>query len=153
GLIVFKKVQDLKGKHPEQEIKHNIGKRGFHPREWQNVMGWAEPGKKAVFFHNGGQSETRIGTYWYQGSRDGAGWGMPVAEAFLLRPYCGDAEKLAATVTALLQDREVVVPCLQDGPKDQFHQRKGKLQRLRASLKLLDYNPKRDFVAFGGDGA
>ena len=41
GLIIFKKLQDLKGKHPEAEIKHNIGKRGFHPREWQNIMAWA----------------------------------------------------------------------------------------------------------------
>src|SRR5262245_52684427 len=54
GLIVFKKVEDLKGKHPQDEIKHNIGKRGFHPREWQNVMNWAAEGKLAVFFHNGG---------------------------------------------------------------------------------------------------
>src|SRR5436309_1460391 len=46
GLIIFKKVQDLKGKHPEGEIKHNIGKNGFHPREWQNVMAWAGVGKK-----------------------------------------------------------------------------------------------------------
>ena len=30
--------------------------------------------------------------------------------------------------------------------------RKGKLQRLKASLKRLDYNAKRDFVAFGADG-
>ena len=152
GLIVFKKVKDLKGKHPEQEIKHNIGKRGFHPREWQNIMAWAEPGKKAVFFNNGGQSETCIGTYWYQCYREGAWWGMTHAEPFLMRTYFGDAEKLAGHLTAMLQGREVIVPCLQDGPKDQLHQRKGKVQRLRASLKRQDYNPRRDFVAFGGDG-
>jgi hypothetical protein len=152
GLIFFKPLQDLKGKHNEQEIKHNIGKRGFHPREWQNVMAWAEPGKKAVFFHNGGQSETCIGTYWYQCGREGAWWAMTHAEPFLMRTYYGDADKLAAHVTALLQGREVVVPCLQDGPKDHLHLRKGKVQRLKASLRLQDYNPRRDFVAFGGDG-
>src|SRR5688572_4142706 len=58
NLIVFKKLKDLKGRHPEALIKHNIGKKGFHPREWQNVMAWAEPGKKAVFFYNGNASET-----------------------------------------------------------------------------------------------
>jgi hypothetical protein len=152
GLIIFKKVKDLKGTHNEQEIKHNIGKRGFHPREWQNVMAWAAEGKKAVFFHNGGQSETCIGTYWYQCSREGAWWGMTHAEPFLMRTYYGDVEKLAAHVTAILQGREVIVPCLQDGPKDMLHQRKGKVQRLKASLRLQDYNPRRDFVAFGGDG-
>ena len=152
GLIVFKKVKDLKGQHNEQEIKHNIGKRGFHPREWQNVMAWAAPGKKAIFFHNGGQSETCIGTYWYQCSREGAWWGMTHAEPFLLRTYCGDAEKLGSYVTAMLQGREVIVPCMQDGPKDLLHQRKAKLHRLKASLKLQDYNARRDFVALGGDG-
>src|SRR4051794_28965687 len=31
NLIVYKKLQDIKGKHPKDEIKHNIGTRGFHP--------------------------------------------------------------------------------------------------------------------------
>jgi len=152
GLIIYKKVKDLKGTHPEQEIKHNIGKRGFHPREWQNVMAWAEEGKKAVFFHNGGASETCIGTYWYQCYKEGAWWGMSHAEPFMLRTFYGDPEKLAAAVTAIVQGREVIVTCLQDGAKDLFHQRKGKVQRMKASLKLQDYNPRRDFIAFGGDG-
>ena len=38
NLIIYKKVQDLKGKHPGDTIKHMIGQGGFHPREWQNVM-------------------------------------------------------------------------------------------------------------------
>lgn len=152
GLILFKKVQDLKGNHPEQDIKHNIGQRGFHPREWQNVMKWAEVGKRAVFFHNGGASETCIGTYWYQCYREGDWWGMSHAEPFLLRTYCGDPEKLAAHVEKIQKGQEVVVPCLVDGNKEQLHQRKGKLQRLRASLKRIEYDARRDFVAFGGDG-
>src|SRR5437879_2712936 len=67
NAIIFTKVRDIKGKHDKQpEIRHNIGKAGFEAREWQNVMNWAEVGKEAVFFHNGGQSETCIGLYWYQ---------------------------------------------------------------------------------------
>ena len=42
NLLVYKKVRDLKGKHPENEIKHNIGQRGKHEREWRTVMAWAE---------------------------------------------------------------------------------------------------------------
>ncbi len=152
GLIIYKKVKDLKGKHPEGEIKHNIGKRGFHPRESQTILSWAEVGKKAIFFHNGGQSETCIGTYWYQCYREGPWWGMTHAEPFMLRTFYGDAEKLAAGVTAILQGQQVVVTCLLDANREQLHFRKGKVQRLKASLKLLDYNPRRDFVAFGGDG-
>jgi hypothetical protein len=152
GLIIYKKVEDLKGKHPKDEIKHNIGQRGFHPREWQNVMAWAEVGKKAVFFHNGGASETCMGTYWYQCYVEGDWWGMSHAEPFLLRSYCGDPGKLAAAVKDMLANKEVIVPCMVDGNKDDLHLRKAKLQRLKASLKLQDYNPKRDFVAWGGDG-
>jgi hypothetical protein len=152
NLVIFKKVEDLKGKHPTAEIKHNIGQRGYHQREWQNIMAWAEAGKKAVFFHNGGASETCTGTYWYQCYPEGEWWGLSHAEPFLMRSYCGDAEKLAAAVKQMLAGKEVVVPCMVDGNKELMHNRKGKLQRLKASLKLQDYNPKRDFVAWGGDG-
>jgi len=152
NLIIFKKVKDLKGTHPTTEIKHNIGKGGFHPREWQNVMNWAEEGKKAIFFHNGGASETCIGTYWYQAYSQGEWWGLSHAEPFLLRTFYGNIDKLADAVTHIVAGREVIVTCLADGDKNQLHERKGKLQRLRASLKRIDYNAKRDFVAFGGDG-
>src|SRR5262249_48294947 len=85
NLIIFKKVEDIKGKHPDQQIKHNIGRNGFHPREWQNVMAWAEEGKRAVFFHNGGASETCTGSYWYQCYKQAEWWDMSHAEPFLLR--------------------------------------------------------------------
>ncbi len=155
GLIIYKKLQDLKGTHPTDTIKHNIGQRGFNPREWQNVMAWAEVGKKAVFFHNGGASETCIDTYWYQCYPEGEWWGMSHAEPFLLRTYFGDPEKLAAYVQKILNNQEVVVPCLADGDKNQLHLRKGKLQQMKASLQRGNYDAKRDFVAFGaidGDG-
>src|SRR5215207_1763526 len=61
NLLIFKKVADIKGKYAPAEVKHNIGKRGFHEREWKNIMQWAEPGKKAVFMFNGNASETCIG--------------------------------------------------------------------------------------------
>jgi hypothetical protein len=152
NLIIYKKLQDLKGQYPAAEIKHNIGQRGFHPREWQTIMTWAAEGKKAVFFSNGGASETCIGDYWYQCYQEGEWWGMTHAEPFLLRTYCGEVDKLSAAVTAILKGEEVVITCMADGNKELLHQRKGKLQRVKASLKRLDYNAKRDFVAFGGDG-
>jgi hypothetical protein len=152
GLIIYRKVEDLKGKHPQDEIKHNIGQRGFHPREWQNVMNWAQEGKLAVFCHNGGASETCIGTYWYQCYKEGDWWGMSHAEPFLLRTFCGDVEKLAKAMKDILQNQEVVVTAFMDGNKNELHLRKGKLIRMKASLKRLDWNHKRDFVGFGGDG-
>lgn len=151
GLVIYKKLADLKGKHQGDEIKHNIGKRGFHPREWQTIMDWAEVGKRAVFFHNGGASETCIGTYWYQCYREGEWWGMSHAEPFMLRTFCGDPEKLAQAVTAMLQGKEVIITCMADQNRDQLHHRKGKLHRLKASLRLNDYNARRDFVGWGGE--
>src|SRR5437868_8890779 len=38
-----------------------------------------------------------------------------------------------------------------DGNRDDLHLRRARVQRLRASLKLGDYNPKRDFVGWGGE--
>ncbi|KKK59755.1 hypothetical protein LCGC14_3031230, partial [marine sediment metagenome] len=38
NLIVYRKVRDIKGTHKGDVIQHNIGRGGFHPREWQNIM-------------------------------------------------------------------------------------------------------------------
>src|SRR6478752_6252281 len=60
NLILFRKVQDLKGTLAGDVAKHNIGRGGFHEREWKAIMDWAEPGKTAIFFNNCGASETCI---------------------------------------------------------------------------------------------
>lgn len=150
NVIVFRKVQDLKGKHPTEIIQHNIGRGGFNPREWQYPMEWAEPGKTAIFFHNGGASETCIGTYWYQAYGGGGNWGMSHGEPFLLRSFAGKPEKLASIVTEVNAGKEILVPCMVDGNKEDLHLRRARMQRLRVSLKLQDYNPKRDFAGWGG---
>src|SRR5262245_40346209 len=155
NAIIFTKVRDLKGVHKHQEIRHSIGTAGFEPREWQTVMKWAEVGKEAIFFHNGSQSETCIGNYWYQtyGNANDANawWGMSHAEPFLCRSFSGRIDKLAAAVTDLLAGKEVVVPCMIDGNKEDLKAGRAKIQRLKASLKLNDYNQKRDFVGWGGE--
>jgi FG-GAP-like repeat len=149
--ILYKKIRDVKGVHPTDVLVHNIAKAGFHPREWQTVMAWAEPGKMAMFFYNGGASETAIDTYWYQCYGGGRDWGMSHGEPFLLRSYAGKVEKLAMAVEEILANREVIVPAMQDGDKNLLHVRQAKVQRLRASLKLQDYNANRDFIGWGSE--
>jgi hypothetical protein len=149
NLILYKKVRDLKGTHPEDVVKHNIGQNGYHPREWQNIKAWAEPGKRAVFFHNGNASETCIGTYWYQCQHAGDWWNLTHAEPFLLRTSYGDVDRLAVAVTAVVAGKEVVISCLADGNKEDLHLRKGKVQRLKASLARQEYDARRDFVGWG----
>ncbi len=150
NLIIYRKVQDLKGTWPGDVVKHNIGRGGFHPREWQNIMEWAESGKTAVFFHNGQASETCIDKYWYQ-AYPGEWWAMSHAEPYLLRSYAGKPEKLAGLVTSILAGQEVVVPCMLDGNKEAIQLRTAKIQRMKASLKLVEYNAQRDFVGWGGE--
>jgi hypothetical protein len=65
--------------------------------------------------------------------------------------YSGKTARLADAVTAIVAGKEVVVPCMVDGNLANLQKRLAPRQRLRASLKLLDYNPKRDFVGPGGD--
>jgi hypothetical protein len=151
NLIIYEKAADLKGKHPQQTIKHNIGRGGLRPGEWQEIMNWAEVGKQAVFFHNGGASETFIGPTWYQAYPQGEWWGMSHGEPYLLRSYAGRVDRLPGIMADLMAGKEVVVPCMVDGDKEAIHRKTAKIQRLKASLKLNDYNPKRDFVGWGGE--
>ena len=151
NLILFRKVQDLKGTLPGEVVKHNIARAGFHEREWKAIMEWAEAGKTAVFFNNGGASETCIGNYWYQAYAGGEWWNMSHGEPYLLRSYAGTSDKLIGIVQSMLAGQEVVVPCMVDGDKMTLQLRTARIQRMKASLKLQDYNPQRDFAGWGGD--
>jgi len=151
NLILFRKVQDVKGKTTADVVRHNIGRGGFHEREWKSIMEWAEPGKTALFFNNGGASETCIHNYWYQAYAGGEWWNMSHGEPYMLRSFAGNPEKLASIVTAMLAGQEVIAPCMVDGDKMALQTRTAKIQRLRASLKIQDYNAQRDFVGYGGD--
>jgi hypothetical protein len=151
NLILYRKVKDLKGQHPTDVVRHNIGRNGFHEREWKYTMEWADVGKTAVFFHNGGAGECCTGTYWYQIYPGGEWWNMSHGEPFLLRSFCGNIDKLVAAVADIVAGKEVVVPCMVDGNKDDLHLRRAKLQRLRASLKRGNYDAKRDFAGWGGE--
>jgi hypothetical protein len=149
--IVYRKVRDIKGKHGQELIKHNMSQAGLRPNEWKQQMDWAEPGKTAVFFHNGGASETCIGTWWYQAYGGGEWWNHSHGEPFLLRSFAGNPDKLATLVDQMLAGQEVAAPCMVDGNREDLHNRRGKIQRLKASLKIQDYNPKRDFLGWGGE--
>ncbi len=158
NLIIYKKVEDLKGKHPADVIRHNIGKVKLqNDREWQVTMQWAEPGKIAVMFHNGGAAETCIGNYWYQTGNAGEWWNQVHGEPYLCRTYCGSIEKLIAAVKDVQNGKEVLVSCMQGSKENSEKERldlalgKGRMWRLKASMKLLDYDSKRDFAGWGGE--
>jgi hypothetical protein len=64
-VIIYRKVADLKGTYPAEQIKHAITD-GAHPREPRRILDWARPGKIAICFHNGKVAQTCIGSYWYE---------------------------------------------------------------------------------------
>lgn len=159
-VVVYRKVADLKGKYPRDSIRHVFGaSHGAKPE----VLKQPQIGKTAIVF-----------SYWYGGAH--AGLGGPEAAGGLVRSYtyidqqmyicyvgnwdggrcddqrlipqkfCGSPARLGAAVAECLAGNEAVIPCF---VKDA--QERPTIQRLRASVKLLDYNPKRDFVGFGGD--
>ena len=153
SLIVFKKLEDLKGKQAAVEVVHDIGKGGIFPFERRAIMAWAEEGKKAVFFSVGVASVTCTGPLWYQayqGPEGGKFWAMSHVESMLPATYYGSAERLADAVRDVLAGKEVIVPCLADGDKWQVRREhlygRGTVQLMRASLKIVDYNQKRDRV-------
>src|SRR4051794_41837919 len=55
NLIIFSKVADLKGKHPTDTIKHNIGRGGVYPRGGAVIKGGGQPRE------NGGCFSKKLG--------------------------------------------------------------------------------------------
>lgn len=151
NVIVFRKQRDVKGKWPADVVRQNIGSGAA---ERQHIMQWAEVGKTTMIFalESYKWSHTYIDSLWYaSNTADWQWWNMSHVEPILLRGFSGKQEKLIAAVNAIQTGQEVVVPCMVGDNMNDLALRRAKLQRLRASLKLLDYNPKRDFVGFGGD--
>lgn len=148
NVIVWRKCREYKGKWRGIDvIRQSVILR---EPERSIIMSWAEPGKTTVMFAHEGRraSHTYINNLWYgcDGSDMGQ-WNADRVEPILLRTYCGRTTKLQAVVEAILAGKEVIIPCRGD-EKDAAA---GRIRGMRASLKLLDYNPTRDFAKWGGD--
>jgi len=150
SLIVYEKVEDIKGKFPTATARH-VCTGQLREGETKAVLEWAEPGKTGVFFAKDGACEMCIDTYWYQIYKQGDDlYGMSHGEPFLLRSYAGKADKLPPVVRGIMEGREVVCPAMEDN-KDLLHKRAGRIMRIRASAKLMTFDHKRDFVGWGGE--
>jgi len=111
-VIIFKKLADLKGTHPGEEVRQQITD-GIDPGEAKFVLDWAEPGQIAVLFQNGNTALVCIGRFWYQcAAREQPWWSMTQGRGELLYCYCGSARKLGDHVKAMLAGKEVVIPGL-----------------------------------------
>lgn len=169
GVIIYTKVRDLKGKYPKETIKHVFdlkntpahngpGDVPIRPdeKDWKYALQWAEPGKTAVMFclkydPYGDFGHTYIDGLWYATMcprRDWEFWYSIYADpALLSRWHCGSPAQLAAALEVMLTGKDAVVPVLVEGNRDDLRANRGKIQGLKVSPKIQDYNPKRDLVA------
>lgn len=168
GIIIYRKVSDLKGKYPRETIRHvfdlkntpahkGSGDVPVRPdeKDWKHAIAWAEPGKTAVVFAlkydpYGDFGHTYIDGLWYATmcpQRDWDLWYAIYADSALLgRWHCGTPDRLAAGIKDVLAGKEVVLPVLADGNKDALRTGKPRLQGLKISLQRGSVDPKKDFV-------
>lgn len=150
NLILYEKVEDVKGKMPTATVRHVISGQ-LKEGEIKTVLDWAEPGKTAIFFMKDGACETCIDMYWYQIYKNGEDlYGMSHGEPFLLRSYAGKADRLPGYVRTIMDNKEAIVPAMEDN-KDLLHKRAGRIMRLKCSLKNISYDTKRDFAGWGAE--
>jgi FG-GAP-like repeat len=150
NMIVYEKVEDVKGKFPTASARH-VCSGQLREGETKTVLDWAEPGKTAIFFAKDGACETCIDNYWYQIYKQGDDlYGMSHGEPFLLRSYAGKADRLPPIVRGLMEGREVICPVMEDN-KDLLHKRAARIMRTKASMKLMNFDHKRDFLGWGGE--
>jgi HEAT repeat protein len=164
GVIVYKRVDDLKGKYPTDQFRQVVGRRiadapgpgdNPRPRAAHSILGWAGPGKEAIAFHNGDNkiSAICVGRVWYMstGGKDGLWQVDEFEERALSWAYAGPVDKLRGHVAAILAGKEVVVPAARydgagGGPRELWDNQtayrnlnrddKVRLWRVRASASI-----------------
>jgi hypothetical protein len=168
GIIIYKKVKDLKGVYPRDQIRHafdlqntpqhkGLGDVPVRPNatDWKYALDWAEVGKTAVYFSLkydpfGDFGHMYIDRCWYATmcpARDWDFWWAIYSDAALLtRWHCGTPTHLAAAVEQVLAGRTAVVPSLAGGTREDLRAGRGRIQGVKVSLGLGDFNLDRDRV-------
>jgi Protein of unknown function (DUF1549)/Protein of unknown function (DUF1553) len=149
GVILFKHVEQLKGRHDGSVVKHVVRPDAKGARI---ILDWAAEGKKAVMFYFTGGNDrghVYIDGYWYwvggvttsnaqdKKARGDFWWSVNQGEPMLLSIYFGTADQLRDAVATILRGEEVDVPCMADDDKQALERQRGKVQQVRASLKIL----------------
>lgn len=151
GVIVFRKVKDLKGTSPRDSFREVLSS-AHEPWEREHYLAWVEEGKLALMFRLENRQAIAIGEQWTV--NDGAPpkdpdemWTIPTrTEPWFLKNFCGDVSKLVQAVEDLLAGKEVSVPAMLGDRDKELRKWKGRKVTFRASLKRLDFNLERDLV-------
>ena len=147
NLIIYKKLQDIKGKHPSDEIKHNIGRGGLRAGEWEEIMKWAEVGKQATFFHNGGASETYISATWYRLS---AGRAVGMSHGDVRCSSSRQGRRGLRVHRRHSRQQGSRSACMVDGDKEVSQEDRAH-SATEGKSEIDRLQPERDFVGWGGE--
>lgn len=152
GVIIFKHVEQIKGKYHGGGMKHVIP---ASVKGAKVIRDSAAEGKTAVMFYfwqGKGSGYVYIDGSWYQVySQIGHAsksvppdlcWFVAEGEPAFLAMYCGSTDKLRAAVEKILKGEEVMVPAMVGGNKRDLEEGRAKVQDIPASLKLLGDNVK-----------
>lgn len=168
GVIIYRKVRDLRGNYPKDTVKHvfnlkeapSVASGMFRPEvaEWSYILQWAEPGQQAVIFirkqnNSGDSSLTYIDQCWYASSSAADDWvwfHTLYSSSELLRSYfCGSPARLATAVDQMVAqganlENNPVVPILHEGSIAELRAGRAKVRGRRAGGGRLDVNLARD---------
>jgi HEAT repeat protein len=169
GIIIYRKVRDLKGKYPRDTIRHvfdlkntpahqGSGAVPVRPDEtdWKHAIQWAEPGKTAIvvalkYDPYGDFGHTYIDGLWYATMCPKRDWDLFYAiystPALLSRWHCGTPAQLIPAIEKVVAGKEAVTPVMVEGTREDLRKGKAKLKGLKVSVNIQDYNPQRDLVS------
>jgi len=149
GVVLLKKVNDLKGMSSDDAIKHQV-LRANESSVDRAILEWAEPGRRCVLFITGKTGVVCVGEGWYQVSSSGDGvWRIGPYRPDLPLAYYGTLTRLAEAVPLIVAGKSAVITTLphgmdQEGASFDLALNRSnlpgfvKLQRLRASLRMPD---------------
>jgi hypothetical protein len=169
-VIIYRKVRDIKGRFPKDEVKHVFNKSDppanepelfkLNVAEWSYILNWAEPGKEAVILAInypgwGYYNHVYIDQCWYGNYCPRLDWTwwhtLYSRQDMLSKWHCGSPAKLASALEAMQAGKEGVTTILSEGSLDDLRLGKARVRGLKTSLKITEFNPKRDAVDLGED--
>ena len=151
GVLVLKRVKDLKGALPRDEVRDLLGT-AHEAHEKKHCLESVEEGQTAILFRYENRLAICLGDCWHvidvalPKDKDEPWGGGTRTEPWFLQTCCGPANELPKVVEAILDGKEVVVPIMLGNRDKELRQRTGEMIRMRTSLKIKDFNADRDRI-------
>ena len=153
NLIIYRKSPTSKAStRPGQSSSTTSAAAGFGPASGRDHELGRGRQDGRLLPQRRGQRDLHRQLTWYQAYPQRRVVGHVHGEPFLLRSYAGKVEKLAGHRRGdARRQGSHRARAWWTATRKTCTRRPRKIQRLKASLKLQDYNPKRDFVGWGGE--